>query len=214
MPAAAPATKSFYDCELHGRWHGRRTLRVEKKAHLGRRETCVVPIFPEVEPFLRRAFDAAPDRSVHVLPARFHNEGYAYAGVLRAVERASVPTWPKLFVNLRASRETALMRTEPAHVVHAWIGNSKEVAEDHYLMVTDEDYERASAGRPIYPAQNPAQSDAVSSRQGSPRPTKKAVIPAKHEDHGLASTPTGSRTPVFGLRTRRPGPLDDGGERT
>src|SRR5687767_8074347 len=24
-------------------------------------------------------------------------------------------------------------------------------------------------------------------------------------------TPTGSRTPVFGLRTRRPGPLDDGG---
>ena len=27
----------------------------------------------------------------------------------------------------------------------------------------------------------------------------------------LFSTPTGSRTPVFGLRTRRPGPLDDGG---
>ena len=27
----------------------------------------------------------------------------------------------------------------------------------------------------------------------------------------LASAPTGSRTPVFGLRTRRPRPLDDGG---
>jgi hypothetical protein len=26
------------------------------------------------------------------------------------------------------------------------------------------------------------------------------------------NTPTGSRTPVFGLRTRRPGPLDDGGK--
>ena len=25
------------------------------------------------------------------------------------------------------------------------------------------------------------------------------------------NTPTGSRTPVFELRTRRPGPLDDGG---
>ena len=193
MPAAAPATKSLYDCELHGRWHGRRKLRV-KKSHRGGHETCLMPIFPEVEPFLRRAFDAAPDRSVHVLPARFHNEGYAYAGVLRAVERAGVPTWPKLFVNLKASRETAVMRTEPAHVVHAWIGNSKEVAEDHYLMVTDEDYERASAGRPIYPAHYPAHSGAIAGGQEPSGLKKKAVIPAESEDHGLASTPTGSRT--------------------
>ena len=31
------------------------------------------------------------------------------------------------------------------------------------------------------------------------------------ERYGCFSTPTGSRTPVFELRTRRPGPLDDGG---
>ena len=174
-------------------------------------ETRIVPIFPEIEPYLRQAFDAAPTGSVHVLPARFHNEGYAYAGVLRAVERASVATWPKLFVNLRASRETELKREYPDHVVHAWIGNSKEVAEDHYLMVTDEDYERAASGRPIYPAQNPAQSDADVGRLEPTRQKQKTVIPARNEDHGPFSTPTGSRTPVFGLRTRRPGPLDDGG---
>ena len=193
-------------------WHGSKiTIRVPKKEHIDGHETRIVPIFPEIEPYLRQAFDAAAAGSVHVLPARFHNEGYAYAGVLRAVERASVATWPKLFVNLRASRETELKREYPDHVVHAWIGNSKEVAEDHYLMVTDDDYERAASGRPIYPAQNPAQSDAVRGRHGSSRQTKKAAIPGDCEDHGLLTTPTGSRTPVFGLRTRRPGPLDDGG---
>jgi len=57
--------------------------------------------------------------------------------------RAGVAQWPELFVNLRASRETKLMRTEPARIVHEWLGNSKEVAEDHYLVVTDEDFDRA-----------------------------------------------------------------------
>ena len=176
-------------------WAGSKiTIRVPKKEHIDGHETRIVPIFPEIEPYLRQAFDAAPTGSVHVLPARFHNEGYAYAGVLRAVERASVATWPKLFVNLRASRETELKREYPDHVVHAWIGNSKEVAEDHYLMVTDDDYERAASGRPIYPAQNPAQSDADAGRQEPTRRKQKAVIPAINEDHGLLTTPTGSPT--------------------
>jgi integrase len=159
------------------------TIRVPKKEHLDGHETRIVPIFPEIEPYLRQAFDEAPDGSVYVLPRRFHSEGYVYAGILRAVERASVPTWPKLLVNLRASRETELLLEHPEHVVHAWIGHSKEVADAHYAMVTDEDYRRATAtgpgaaaseppaaeqpasGPPIYPAQNPAQSDAVPSRQ-------------------------------------------------
>ena len=37
-------------------------------------------------------------------------------------------------------------------------------------------------------------------------------IPRDCEEYGCLSTPTGSRTPVFELRTRRPGPLDDGGK--
>ena len=40
---------------------------------------------------------------------------------------------------------------------------------------------------------------------------KNSRIPRDCEGYGCSSTPTGSRTPVFGLRTRRPGPLDDGG---
>jgi hypothetical protein len=61
-------------------------------------------------------------------------------------------------------------------------------------MVTDEDYERAASGRPIYPAQNPAQSDADVGRLEPTRQKQKTVIPARNEDHGPFSTPTGSPT--------------------
>lgn len=126
-------------------WHGGKfTVRVPKKAHIDGHQSRVVPIFPEIRPYLQQAFDDAPEDSIHVLRRDFHREGYAYAGVLRIVKRASVQPWPKLLQNLRASRETELMRENPAHVVHAWLGHSKEVAEDHYLMVTEEDYERAT----------------------------------------------------------------------
>ena len=137
-------------------WHGQRlTVRVPKKEHLAGHETRTLPIFPEIEPYLRQAFDEAPEGSVYVLPRRFHSEGYAYAGVLRAVERAGVPAWPKLFVNLRASRETELKREHPDHVVYAWIGHCKEIALDHYLMVTDEDLTRAVAAKSA-PSERPA----------------------------------------------------------
>ncbi len=184
-------------------WHGKKiTIRVKKKEHIDGHETRVVPIFPEIEPYLRQAFDEAPEGCVYVLPRRFHSEGYVYAGVRRAIERAGVPVWPKVLVNLRASRETELLLEHPEHVVHAWIGNSKEVAEDHYLMVTDADYERAiqprpapserpASGHPIYPAQNPAQSDAVSDRQEPSGLEKEPVSLAFTGDTGSGIPPRG-----------------------
>ena len=51
--------------------------------------------------------------------------------------------WPKLFHNLRTSRETEMAATYPLHVVCEWIGNSQRIAAKHYLQVTD-DYFRAA----------------------------------------------------------------------
>jgi len=184
-------------------WHGMRfTIRVPKKERLAGHETRVVPIFPEIEPYLRQAFDETPDGGLYVLPRRFHNEGYAYAGVLRAVERAGVTPWPKLFVNCRASRETELKREYPDHVVYSWIGHTEAVALEHYLMVTDADFERAaspppSAGerpasnQPIYPAQNPAQSDDVSGRQEPSGQEKEPVSLAFAGDTSSSIPPRG-----------------------
>ncbi len=169
-------------------WAGRRFIvRVPKKEHLDGHETRIVPIFPEIEPFLRQAFEEAPSGSVSVLPDRFHHEGYVYAGVLRAVERAKVPKWPKLLVNLRASRETELMQQHPAHLVHAWLGHSREVAEDHYLMVTEADFDRAT--RKVTPKVTP--STLATAHQAWSPETTTAVSPGIPEDTAVSVPPRG-----------------------
>ena len=55
----------------------------------------------------------------------------------KIVKRAGLKPWPKLFHNLRASRETELAQVHPMHVVCDWIGNSPKVAAEHYLRTTE-----------------------------------------------------------------------------
>ena len=59
---------------------------------------------------------------------------------------AGLHTWPRLFHNLRASRETELVEKYPVQVVTAWLGNTPSVAMRHYLMTTDEHFAAALKG--------------------------------------------------------------------
>jgi hypothetical protein len=67
----------------------------------------------------------------------------------RYVKRAGLTPWPKLFQNLRATRETELAAEHPIHVACDWIGNSKAVAKKHYLQVTDSDFQKTAEGEPL-----------------------------------------------------------------
>ena len=135
------------------------TVHVPKKAHLSGHETRVVPIFAELRPHLEAAFDAAEPGAIYVVPrARGGRNLRRYAEQL--LDRASVAKWPKLFHNLRASRETELLAAHPAHVVFSWIGHTAAVARSHYLQVTDADFDRASDAV-HFPAHIPAQSGTV-----------------------------------------------------
>ena len=78
----------------------------------------------------------------------------------RIIRLAGLEPWPKLFHNLRASRETELNDEYPEHVVCRWIGNSRKVARKHYLRPTDAHLARAVAQNQN-PAQNPAQQDSA-----------------------------------------------------
>ena len=51
--------------------------------------------------------------------------------------------WPKLFQNLRSTRETELADDFPMHVVCQWIGNSQTIAAKHYLQVTADHFSKA-----------------------------------------------------------------------
>lgn len=105
-----------------------------------------VPIFAELRPYLRAACDAAAADQTHLLP--FCRADYnPQTHLRRFLARAGVKPWPKLFQNLRASRETELIAQGfPITTVCRWIGNSPAVAMKHYLMVTPEDRRRAVEG--------------------------------------------------------------------
>ena len=103
-----------------------------------------VPIFPELRPYLEDAFEAAAPGTVHLINRYRDTNVNLRTQLQRIIRRAGVAAWPKLFHNLRASRETELAATFPLHVVCAWIGNSALIAQKHYLQVTDADFERAA----------------------------------------------------------------------
>lgn len=62
----------------------------------------------------------------------------------KIIKRAGLKPWPKLFHNLRSTRQTELAAQHPLHLVCAWLGNKAAIAAEHYLQVTDDDFRRAS----------------------------------------------------------------------
>jgi integrase len=147
---------------------GRFLVRSPKLEHTTSKGKRWVPLFPELRPYLEDLFESAPPGAVHVI-TRYRDAGQNLRTTFeKIIDRAGLLSWPRLFQNLRASRETELAGKFPLHVVAAWIGNSTPVAAKHYLSVTDADFDRAIGGGAesgARTAQNPAQSGAATSRQ-------------------------------------------------
>jgi hypothetical protein len=56
---------------------------------------------------------------------------------------------PRLFHSMRASRQTELQREFPIHVVCSWLGNSPRIAQQSYLLVTEDDFARAAGAKKV-----------------------------------------------------------------
>lgn len=126
---------------------GRSVMRVPEpkvEHHKGRGER-VVPIFPELMPYLREAYENAPDGAVYVITRYRRSDQNLRTQFAKIITRAGVKPWPRPFHNLRASRQTELTGRFPEHVVNRWLGNSREVARRHYLQVTEADLQRAAS---------------------------------------------------------------------
>jgi hypothetical protein len=75
-----------------------------------------------------------------------------WAGRLESTDRNDTtiaPLWrlglgPRLFHSMRASRQTELQREFSLHVVCSWLGNSPLIAQQSYLLVTEEDFAKAA----------------------------------------------------------------------
>jgi integrase len=152
------------------------TVPSPKTEHLPGRESRVIPIFPELRPYLEDVFDLSKPGTVYFINRYRDSSTNLRTQLQRIIRKAGVPPWGRLWQNLRSSRETELAETFPLHVVTAWIGNTERVASKHYLQVTDDHFARAAqggakSGAPV--VQNPVQHPAARDRRES-HETKKA----------------------------------------
>lgn len=133
--------------------HNKFTVHSPKTERHEGKESRVVPLFPELRPYLEVAFNAECDRlgrppsgTDRVIVKFRYQEGKTNlrTGLLRFLKKAGVKPWPKLFQNLRASRSTELARVFPEYMATAWCGHTHDVAEEHYWQITEADWQRAA----------------------------------------------------------------------
>jgi integrase len=124
---------------------GKIHIRSSKTAHHPGHESRNIPMFPELESLLRRARAEASADAVFVIPTYRDPMRNLRTPFLHILTKAGTKPWPKLFQNLRSTRQTELTESFPAHVVCGWMGNSERVAQGHYLQVTEDHFAKAIA---------------------------------------------------------------------
>lgn len=175
---------------------GRLTIRDAKREHNPGRAFRVIPLFPEIRSVLSEAWELSEPGDEHVI-TRYRKGANLRTQLMRIILRAGLKPWPKLFQNLRSSRETELAETFPIHVVTEWLGNSQPVAARHYLQVTAEHYERGNTvDNALQKAvQQGAETAGTTRKPTNERPEKTLILPGNATSCQLVPlpqmTPTG-----------------------
>ena len=148
---------------------GRIVVTSPKTEHHAGKASRTIPLFAELRPILAEAFDLAPEGAVYVVDERMQASSQGKAGwrnrnlrttFTKIVGRAGLVAWPRLFHNLRSSRQTELAERFPSHVACDWLGNSEDIARKHYFQTTDDHFARAAEPN-TEAKQNPKQLAAV-----------------------------------------------------
>ncbi len=142
--------------ELHGlTWNDvdfvKREIKIKSpktKHHGGSHTSRMCPMFMELVPYLEALFASLesgkrlPQSPVFpVVSSPRINLGTAFKRMIKA---AGLEPWPKLFTNLRSSRETELFAEFSAADVCSWFGHSPAVAARFYAQSRPEEASRAT----------------------------------------------------------------------
>ena len=182
---------------------GRVRVPSPKTEHHAGGDSRMIPMFPELRPYLLEAFEAAEPGAEHVITRYRGTNANLRTQIHRIIRKAGLSPWPKPFHNLRSTRETELADKYPIHAVCAWLGNTPAVAREHYLQLTDDHFGRA--------AQNQAQQPAEPVRTG-PQPVMASAekspefpgLAGRCESmHGNPLPATGFEPVTFGLGNQR-----------
>jgi hypothetical protein len=159
------------------------TVRSPKTEHHPGGESRVIPLFPEHRPHLEQCFDEAEPGEEFVIRRYRRRNSNPRTQLMKIIRRAGLKPWPKLFQNLRSTRETELADQFPIQVVCDWTENTEAIASKHYLQVTEDHFAKV--------VQNPVQQPAVLPRTGS-------QVGLATEENTQASIP--KRTPARAIR--------------
>ena len=141
-------------------------VRSPKTEHHAGQASRIVPLFPELRKALMELFESAEPESGPYIIAKHHGHGVNLRTYLERIAiQAGLKPWPKLFHNMRASRQSELMAEYDLSTVCRWLGNSPAVAAQHYAMSTDSDGAfRRAIGEPESALQKALQYTVVTSR--------------------------------------------------
>jgi integrase len=136
------------------------TIHSSKTEHHQGKGIRIIPLFHEIRPYLEEQYELAESGTPYVIVTKRNKNCNLRQRFKKIIGRAGLKPWPKLFQNMRASRSTELIKEFPEHVVTAWMGHSKRIAQKHYLQVTEADFKQATEN----PTQNPTQHVTVTPR--------------------------------------------------
>jgi len=139
--------------------HNRFTVHSIKTEHHADGGIRAVPMFPELKPLFQDAFDNAKEGDIYCVTRYRHSSANLRTRLYKTIARAGLDPWPKVFQNLRSTRETELFKMTNGNVkaVCAWIGNSPEIAMQHYAQVTEADFQEAAKTSLLDPAEKRVQ---------------------------------------------------------
>lgn len=142
---------------------GEMIVRSPKTEHHPNGERRIVPIFPELRPYLDEAHAIAPDGAIFVVDPKYRQKANGPNGwgavnlqthLDRLAVRAGLKPWPKPFVNMRASRATELACEYGLKEAAQWCGHSVEIAARHYQRATEANHARATGKVGAYSVQS------------------------------------------------------------
>lgn len=129
--------------------------------------------------------------------------------MMKAIRKAGLEPWPKIFNSLRGSFETDLLgQGLPAHVVAEFLGHSVRIQSDHYAKIRREDILKAAGVQTAHLAAQPLPAPVA------PCLPLKAENPTNQRSRALSSSsptllnqqevsPGGFEPPTFGFGSRR-----------
>lgn len=192
---------------------GRMVIHSPKLEAYEDKEYRVIPLWPEIRRDLEVLHDRAEPGAVYVItrhrPANCDPASVATPNwrtrLKRLLKRAGVPSWPKLFVNLRASHRVEVEEQWPRHVADAWLGHDSDTADKHYLMPTPEHFDRAMGPKvapQVAPFRSASKCDEAREQSAPIEMPRNTHVALGHTTSRTARYPHGESNP--GFRTENP----------